>query len=1258
MTVVRVVENGMNSDGFFDAVISVGDWAEYEITVASPADAAAESELEWYFQEHLRFPFLDIDREQAARDRIVAYGQDLFSQVFGGAAHYDYRRLRDMAFDGCRLEVNGSAKFHALHWEALRDPDIPDPLVTRLPVTRRVGRLGSKWDQAAGQPTLNILVVTARPDGLQSIEHELLAGTDSNELLLQGLAGAGKSTLLAHLAWWWKRTGLVSEVFSYTYEQRAWTADEMIRDIRSRLLVPEQQARADAMPADAQLEQAARLLRASRHLLILDNAESVTATAASIPHALPAAEQNRLKTFLSRLRGGRTLVLIGSREPETWLTASGPVAGTYRLPGLDPQAASTLVQRILARYGADSYLRDPQERVALGDLMDLLGGYPLPLTVVLPVLADAPPSAVLGDLRAGGTGADPAGLIAAAIEYSHGKLDPVIQNSLLLLAPFTGVIALGQPLKVYEDTIRVTEAARSLGMIDLDAAVKQAVSVGLASPYSQHTGFVQLQPVLPYFLRGKLRGQEELRTAADAAHFALYLTLSGVILGMLDAQDDPKRRRDARTIARAEYANLKTALDYGLRNGHRIGPIVEALEEYLDQDEQPTARRALVQDAIATHVTPHTKDQQQSLASLNGLAGGIALHEGRLADAKRHYEASLELYEQLGDQKNQLMAVRQLGQIADAEGNRSAAEDPVELALRMALESGDKLGAANCHFSLGNSAKHQGQFDSAILHYQEAIGIYSDLGLRHAMANCLFNMASAISKPGRLAEAEAAFLQAREIFSEFGDDRGVAQSLHALGNLAEERRDLDKAETLYRQALESYFRFADPILVASMFSDIADLAKKRWRLEEAAANYQKALELLLDAGQQEPAALVCKQLADVCERQGLPDEQEARIQQAAGLLSEIGDQPSAAGFCVGLSLLALARGHRAQAAEANRKAVRLLRESGNEDAASDAGRNFDAIADHLETAANYREALARCQQTDDQACVGRQHHALAHLAETLQQFGVALAAYREGLAAFRAAGDTRMVADAYHHVGSIIARYRGFRAAAESFAQAASLYLEIGDREQAAHDYQNFASCAREDSRLADAESGYRRALEIHLEIGAEEDAARSNYELAQTALRQDHLDDAAAEFRRALDYYLTADSGRAADILTRLGWIATRQDRHAIAEAHYRRALELMAGKGNSPDLLIIAYGLAEAAQGQSRAEEATKLYRRALQMAQKEGNDTLTDLINHRLNELATLSMHSISNLATLAYQAQSPRAVRELRLHLYSAGQCHES
>ena len=65
-------------------------------------------------------------------------------------------------------------------------------------------------------------------------------------------------------------------------------------------------------------------MQSFRHLLILDNAESITAAAqGAVPHAL-SAEQQELKTLLSRLHGRRALVLIGSREPETWLAGDDP----------------------------------------------------------------------------------------------------------------------------------------------------------------------------------------------------------------------------------------------------------------------------------------------------------------------------------------------------------------------------------------------------------------------------------------------------------------------------------------------------------------------------------------------------------------------------------------------------------------------------------------------------------------------------------------------------------------------------------------------------------------------------------------------------------------------------------------------------------------------------------------------------------------------------------------------------------------------
>jgi hypothetical protein len=99
----------------------------------------------------------------------------LFAQVFGGPANHDYRTLRDRSFDNCRLEISGSAVFHLLHWEALRDAELDAPLAVLLPVTRRVGLLPSKFKLPARRDTLNILLVTARPFGQRDIGYRTIS---------------------------------------------------------------------------------------------------------------------------------------------------------------------------------------------------------------------------------------------------------------------------------------------------------------------------------------------------------------------------------------------------------------------------------------------------------------------------------------------------------------------------------------------------------------------------------------------------------------------------------------------------------------------------------------------------------------------------------------------------------------------------------------------------------------------------------------------------------------------------------------------------------------------------------------------------------------------------------------------------------------------------------------------------------------------------------------------------------------------------
>ena len=63
----------------FGVILRIGDY-EYRTTVAPPFDAKGEAELDWYFEEHLRFPFTDSVRARQAGESVTAYGEAMFRQ--------------------------------------------------------------------------------------------------------------------------------------------------------------------------------------------------------------------------------------------------------------------------------------------------------------------------------------------------------------------------------------------------------------------------------------------------------------------------------------------------------------------------------------------------------------------------------------------------------------------------------------------------------------------------------------------------------------------------------------------------------------------------------------------------------------------------------------------------------------------------------------------------------------------------------------------------------------------------------------------------------------------------------------------------------------------------------------------------------------------------------------------------------------------------------------------------------------------------
>ncbi len=715
----------------------------------------------------------------------------------------------------------------------------------------------------------------SRDPEIQAIERLVLASQDSNELLVHGPAGVGKSTLLAHLARRWQRTGLVDQVFRFSYQGRAWTSGQIIRRIQRAVLGQAEQAGAAAKPAAAQLEQVVQHLRATRHLLILDAAEASTA-AAAVPGAPGAAGRQHLRTLLSLLRGGRTLVLIGSREPGTWLTPDSPGPGSYRLPGLDTQAAAVLAERI----------------------------------------------------------------------------DPALQDSLLLLAPFTAVIPTGPILGRYTELLLQHESVRSAGQVDLAAALGQAVDVGLAAPHRQLGYLVQVQPLLSCFLRGRLPGRPSRRDAAGQAHYELYRELGAQLAAMLISADHEQRSAGL-AAAQAEYANLADALAHGLRAGRPILAIAGALDGYLDQTGRRGARRGLFDDTIAAYPEGDAGPGPGELAALHDLAGRAALDQHRLDDAKAEFEAALRLADGRHNWHIAASAHHQLGLVAQHQRRYGQAEGSYHRALGIKLQLGDQCAAADSYHQLGTLAQDRRRYAEAEASYRSALAIFLEAGDQRAAADSYHQLGTLAQDRREYAEAAASYRSALAIFLEAGDQRAAADSYHQLGTLAQDRREYAEAAASYRSALAIFLESGDQHGAADAYYRLGTLAHDQRRYAEAEASYRSALGITQQSGDQHSAALTHRQLGMLAREQQRYAEAEASYRQALEIFLASGDRDGAASTHHQLGTVARQQQRYAQAEASYRKALHIRQQSDPRAASSTAkqlGNVLTRVGQHGEAA--------------------------------------------------------------------------------------------------------------------------------------------------------------------------------------------------------------------------------------------------------------------------------------------------------------------
>ena len=165
MPVIRIQEYAKVIGGW-QVKVSFDYKAEYDATVRIPFAEDEEQDLAWYFETYPNFPSSkNSNKAGNVAASIKSYGEALFDNVFQDRnAYVAYFKIREAGLSNLHIEIAGNTpQFHALHWEALKDPQRPQPLALQATVTRQNLNPPAGYAPLRTSPTINILIVTARP---------------------------------------------------------------------------------------------------------------------------------------------------------------------------------------------------------------------------------------------------------------------------------------------------------------------------------------------------------------------------------------------------------------------------------------------------------------------------------------------------------------------------------------------------------------------------------------------------------------------------------------------------------------------------------------------------------------------------------------------------------------------------------------------------------------------------------------------------------------------------------------------------------------------------------------------------------------------------------------------------------------------------------------------------------------------------------------------------------------------------------------
>lgn len=227
--------------------------------------------------------------------------------------------------------------------------------------------------------------------------------------------------------------------------------------------------------------------------------------------------------------------------------------------------------------------------------------------------------------------------------------------------------------------------------------------------------------------------------------------------------------------------------------------------------------------------------------------GDLLFDEGDYRGAKKQFEDSIPVFQEVGAAKSVRAARERIGNVYYATGKQAEAEKAYEQVLSYDQTINDPVALAGDYGNLANALDALGNLAGALRMQQQSLAAFNQAGDRRGASATLNNLGDLFVEVGNLEEAKKYFNQSLALTREINYRRGEPYPMSGLGDTLAAEGDLAGARKQYEQALPLCKEMNDDDFTAQLNASLAGiaLAEKRYADGQALAHlailgYEKA----------------------------------------------------------------------------------------------------------------------------------------------------------------------------------------------------------------------------------------------------------------------------------------------------------------------------------------------------------------------------------------------------------------------------------